>query len=106
MSQRQILLQPISKGKKRLDKITQDMLLLFGEKEGQMLTQLAQAEGRSVIEQMRFMIRARWTGRYKDLGDDRIDPRLFLNEILFDLGNLNGPGGYGGAGRPGPKAGE
>lgn len=88
-----------------------DALSFLGIIDREMLAQLAVKEGRNPMEQLRVLIRYRFSGRLKDLGDDRIANPLGNPDELstvqrpenlrFRVGPLTG--GDESEGRPRPE---
>ena len=64
-----------------VDKLEQDLLAFLGLREREMLAKLAERDGRTDLEQLKWLIRARACGRLKDLGDERIDPQVFESDL-------------------------
>ena len=56
-------------------------LEFLGLKERKMLEKLAEFSGRTVLEELRWLIRRRALGHLKDLGDDRGSFRLYENDL-------------------------
>lgn len=63
------------------DKIDTDPLVFLGLREREMLNKLAERDGRTDVEELKWLIRARASGHLKDLGDDRSDVRLRQNDL-------------------------
>lgn len=72
---------PKNKGDSPLDKLEHDALGFLGLREREMLAKLAEREGRTELEQLKWLIRARAFGRLKDLGDDRVGSLSLENEL-------------------------
>ncbi len=73
-----------------LDKSELDFLEV---KERKMLEKLAEQSGRTVIEELKWLIRRRALGHLKDLGDDRGSFRVFetdLRTLRVDDAELHG----------------
>jgi hypothetical protein len=67
------------------DKIEPDLLSFLGLREKEILGKLAEMDGRTELEELKWLIRSRAFGRLKDLGDDRVSPQVFeadLSEYL------------------------
>lgn len=90
------------------DRPNETAITLLGARHLQMLEVLAKREGRTPIEQLKWMILSRWVGRYKDLGDDRVDLRRRedeMTEVEVEVESLRLEGALGGfdnASRPSP----
>lgn len=63
------------------DKTEEEQLSFLGLRDREMLKRLAEGECRTLIDQISWMIRARFYGHCKDLGDDRVVPRLVQREL-------------------------
>lgn len=64
-----------------VDRIETDPLSFLGLREREMLRKLSERDGRSELEQLKWLIRARALGQLKDLGDDRSEVRLRQNDL-------------------------
>lgn len=87
----------------------EELLSVLGIKSRETLARLAAKACRSSIDQLRWYIQADASGQLKDLGDDRINPKVVENEIplVLEPGEIRldvgpGPHGSGDAGSPPP----
>ena len=63
----------------------EDLLAFLGLKEREILGKLAELDGRTELEELRWLIRARASGHLKNLGDDAALPQVpedVLSEYL------------------------
>lgn len=63
------------------DKFELDQLAFLGLEISEMVTLLAKRDGRTPIEEVKYLIMARFSGQHKDLGDDRSPVRLHQSDL-------------------------
>lgn len=74
--------------------------IVLGWRDLEILSRLAEVDGRTKVEEMRWLIRARAFGQLKDLGDDHARPQVNESDLpehlrvrSLDLGRLRSESG-------------
>lgn len=57
------------------------LLVVLGLQDTEILEKLAILDGRSLVEELRYLTRGRAFGRLKDLGDDRALPQVRIEDL-------------------------
>lgn len=63
------------------DRLDEDLLSFLPLRESEALQRLADIDGRTKLEELKWLIRARAFGRLQDLGDGRVDPQVFESDL-------------------------
>lgn len=63
------------------DKLESDILAFIGLREREMLSKMAERDGRTEIEELKWLIRSRALGQLEDLGDRRSPVQLRQSDL-------------------------